>query len=89
MSTLMERSKSFSLMDRSKSFSLMDRSKSFSLMERSKSFSLMERVLYRRDDYFDYFVKGFPYYARRGQNFGFVCKRVPLICPQGPKFWNF
>ena len=67
MSTLMERSKSFPLMERSKSFSLMDRSKSFSLMDRSKSFPLMERVLYRRDDYFDYFVKGFPYYARRGQ----------------------
>ena len=36
-----------------------------------------------------FFVKGFPYYARRGQNFGFFCKRVPLLCPQGPNFWIF
>ena len=36
--------------------------------------------------FLEYVVQGFPYYARRGQNFGICCKRVPLICPQGPIF---
>ena len=36
----------------------------------------------------EYFVKGFPQYARRGQQFGILCKRAPLICPGLPLGWR-